>query len=71
MDAAAVPDAEFAVKYAWDQQSVWSQTADRLKRSLFRTRLAGLCLTIMAALFGALVKPATDIIAPGAGLVFA
>jgi SMODS and SLOG-associating 2TM effector domain 1/Protein of unknown function (DUF4231) len=71
MDAAAVPDADYALKHAWDQQSVWSQTANRLKRSLFQTRLAALCLTIVVALFGALVRPATDLIAPGAGLVFA
>ena len=71
MDAAAVPDTDFALRYAWDEQSVWSQTADSLKRTLFRTRAAALCLTIVAGLFGALVKPATDLISPDTGLVFA
>ena len=39
-----------ALRWAWDQQSIWSQAADGLKRSLFRTRSAALALTIVAAI---------------------
>jgi len=34
---------------AWDQESVWSQAASRLKRSVARTRSATLGLTILSA----------------------
>jgi hypothetical protein len=35
--------------WAWEKQSVWSQTADKLKRPLFRARTTSLWLTIVAA----------------------
>jgi SMODS and SLOG-associating 2TM effector domain 1/Protein of unknown function (DUF4231) len=39
------------LRWAWDQQSIWSQTADRLQRSLSRIRTVALVLTVAAALF--------------------
>jgi conflict system pore-forming effector with SLATT domain/uncharacterized protein DUF4231 len=43
------PVATAQLTSAWEDQSVWSQAADRLKRALFRTRMATLLLTIAAA----------------------
>lgn len=40
---------ESAVRWAWDRQSVWSQAADRVKRSIERYRAAGLILGIIGA----------------------
>ncbi|MFI2076820.1 MULTISPECIES: DUF4231 domain-containing protein [Streptomyces] len=37
---------------AWDRQSVWSQAANRLKRTIERARTASLLLGIAGALFG-------------------
>jgi hypothetical protein len=45
MTSATVSTAESV----WQQQSVWSQTADRLKRNLTRARTAALILTITGA----------------------
>jgi len=49
-----------AVEWAWQRQSVWSQTADRLKAAPQRAWRLGLGLTVAAAalaLAGAQVKP--------------
>src|SRR5690606_11615397 len=40
---------ESGVRWAWDRQSVWSQAADRVKRSIERYRAAGLILGIIGA----------------------
>lgn len=37
---------------AWRQQSIWSQSANQLKKSITRSRTAGLCLTVLAAVLG-------------------
>ncbi len=37
---------------AWRQQSVWSQSANQLKKSISRSRTAALCLTVLGALLG-------------------
>lgn len=37
---------------AWRQQSVWSQSATQLKKSITRSRTAGLCLTVLGAVLG-------------------
>jgi len=47
IDAGSRIDSELA--WAWDTQSVWSQAADKLKRSLVRARYQSLGLTILAA----------------------
>jgi hypothetical protein len=39
------------VGWTWDQQSVWSRTADQLKASLSRARAVALALTIAVAAF--------------------
>jgi hypothetical protein len=36
---------------AWNRQSIWSQTADRLKRRITRSRLVALALTVAGAVF--------------------
>jgi putative intracellular protease/amidase len=38
------------VRWVWDQQSMWSQAANRLRASLFRARRTTLWLTIVAAI---------------------
>lgn len=44
------PDAvQELLRWAWDRQSVWSATADLLKRRLFRARAGSLVLTVTAA----------------------
>jgi ABC-type multidrug transport system fused ATPase/permease subunit len=56
-DLAAVAGAEAQPEVAtsvWRQQSVWSQTADRLKRDLTRWRVAALALTVAGALLATL-----------------
>ncbi|MFF5718491.1 DUF4231 domain-containing protein [Streptomyces buecherae] len=40
------------VAWVWDQQSVWSQAADRAKRSIGRARTAGLALGVLGACAG-------------------
>lgn len=60
MAAAVVPAAE----WAWQRQSVWSQTADRLKAGPSRIRSARLVLTVAAAalvLIGSQVKPVSTL----------
>lgn len=46
------------VTWAWEAQSVWSQAADKLKRSLLRARNISLALTIAAAVLTALAAQA-------------
>jgi hypothetical protein len=70
MNAVAPTEQDQALTRAWEQQSVWSQTADRLKQSLFRTRTAALILIIIAAFAGAFVTPAAAV-AAASGVVFA
>jgi hypothetical protein len=41
-----------AVSSVWDQQSIWSQSANRLKASVGRARASALALGIAAAAFG-------------------
>ncbi|MFJ4974503.1 DUF4231 domain-containing protein [Streptomyces coeruleorubidus] len=41
-----------AISAVWDQQSVWSQAAGRLKEQVMRARVASLALGIMAAALG-------------------
>jgi hypothetical protein len=48
MDNTANPATD-RLTWAWEKQSVWSQTADKLKRPLFRARMTSLWLTIVAA----------------------
>src|SRR3954462_718855 len=37
------------VKWAWDQQSIWSKAADRLRQNLHWSRITALVLTAAAA----------------------
>ncbi|MDT0442249.1 DUF4231 domain-containing protein [Streptomyces johnsoniae] len=46
------PGGHTAAQAVWDEQSVWSQAADRLKRGIDRARSGALALGIAAAVFG-------------------
>lgn len=48
MDASGEP----GIAWVWDRQSVWSQAADRAKRSITRARTAGLVLGVVGACAG-------------------
>lgn len=72
MDATAA-SATSRLVWAWDEQSVWSQAAIKLKQSLFRARTTSLSLTIVAAMLatvavqvGLLTDLAARILAAGA-----
>ena len=54
MEAAADPAAIDTLRWAWDKQSVWSQTANALKHNLFHARRVSLGLTIVAAVLATL-----------------
>ena len=47
--------------WAWNQQSIWSRAADRLKRNLVRVRTTALLLTIAAAMFATAAAQITDL----------
>jgi hypothetical protein len=51
MPAVAVPE---LVDELWRKQSVWSQTADRMKAAIDRARLAALIIVVLVALAGTL-----------------
>jgi len=53
------------VEEVWRQQSIWSQTANRLKASIGRARSAGLALTVAGAVLATLATrlPATQVTA--------
>lgn len=68
MDVDATSHIDRVLTAAWEAQSVWSQTADQLKRSLLWARTAALSLIIVAACAGALVAPAAARISSGAGV---
>lgn len=40
------------VKQVWDEQSAWSQAANKLEHEIHRSRLAALVLTVAAAICG-------------------
>ena len=44
---------DVALARAWEQQSVWSQVANRLKRDLQRSRIRVLTLTVFGAVLSA------------------
>lgn len=68
MTSAAVSAAESV----WRQQSIWSQTANRLKRDLTRSRVIALALTIAAAVLATLGTQVTAVSTPaGKGLLWA
>jgi hypothetical protein len=46
------PTSQAILTMLWDRQSVWSTTANRLKRNVVRSRLAGLILTTTGAILG-------------------
>jgi SMODS and SLOG-associating 2TM effector domain 1/Protein of unknown function (DUF4231) len=54
----------------WRQQSVWSQTADRMKSRIERARLAALLLVVAAAIAGTSAAALSDV-APSIGKVLA
>lgn len=61
-----------AAESVWRQQSIWSQTANRLKRDLTRSRVATLALTIAGAVLATLGTQVTAVGTPaGKGLLWA
>jgi hypothetical protein len=67
----AAPAAGIA-NWVWRQQSIWSQTANKLKRDLTRWRAAGLALTIIGAVLATLGTQVATISSPaGKGLLWA
>ncbi|HEV2253437.1 MAG TPA: DUF4231 domain-containing protein [Streptosporangiaceae bacterium] len=64
--------AETVADAVWRQQSLWSQTANRLKRDMTRWRLIALSLTIAGAVLATLGTQVASISTPaGKGLVWA
>jgi SMODS and SLOG-associating 2TM effector domain 1/Protein of unknown function (DUF4231) len=58
--------------WVWCQQSIWSQTANKLKRDLTRWRATGLALTVTGAVLATLGTQVATISSPaGKGLLWA
>ena len=58
--------------WAWSQQSIWSQTANKLRSSLSRWRAVALALTITAAVLATLGTQVATVSSPtGKGLLLA
>jgi len=49
-----------ALATLWDRQSVWSRSAGRLKKRIFRARMTGLLLAVLGALLGTASAWAVD-----------
>jgi hypothetical protein len=64
-------NAEAALVYAWDQQSIWSQAANGLKRSVVWRRHATLGLNLAGAVLSAAAASVSLSGAPGKVLAFA
>ncbi|GAA2333711.1 DUF4231 domain-containing protein [Streptomyces kunmingensis] len=68
----ATPFTDETTARAWDQQSIWSQAADRLKASIDRARGAALLLGLAGAVLGMAASQTMDAHpAPGKTLAFA
>jgi hypothetical protein len=55
-----VSGGEALITEVWDQQSIWSQTANRMKASIDRARSAGLMLTVGGAILATLAAQLPD-----------
>ena len=65
-------DAASVVESVWQQQNIWSQTANRLKRDLTRSRAAALALTISGAVLATLGSQVATVSTPaGKALLWA